>query len=130
MNRVIGAATAAAALAFLLGSAPAARAEDNPPGCPKGYFCIYSGENQTGTLLKKTNVDWSAGSPSEFVTGARSVFNNGTPCAGCDHVRYLYYPGIGNNMTLCLHYNPGPGKYKQNWSFPVVVKSAHWGGEC
>lgn len=122
---LIGALATSAALAFSIGFAPTAAAEESPPGCPKGYFCAYSGVNQTGTLKLLTWGNWSGA-----LSGVRSVFNNGNPCDGCDHVELLYYDGSGNYLR-CLHYNPGPGTYKMSWNYhSVTIKGVTWRGEC
>jgi hypothetical protein len=57
------------------------------------------------------------------------VFNNGTPCNGCDHVEITYYYVYMNDYR-CIHYNPGPGTYKMNWSGGMILKGAEWRGEC
>ena len=124
MRKLTIAATAAsAAFAGVLAVAPAASAEANPPGCGKGYFCIYSGEDETGTLVKKTYGNWSGS-----VSG-RSVFNNGVPDPGADHIQ-LTWTYNGSTWSDCLHYNPGPGEYKWNFVSGVVFKKAVWRGEC
>ncbi|MGW6914275.1 peptidase inhibitor family I36 protein [Kitasatospora sp. NPDC054939] len=119
----IAAGATALALAGLMASATAASAEPNPPGCPKGNFCAYSGENQTGSLLISTPGNWSG-----TVGGVRSVFNNGNPDPGADHIQ-LTWQYSGNTFGECIHYNPGPGNYKINF-VGVTVKSATWRGEC
>jgi len=105
----------------------AANAEANPPGCGKGYFCAYSGINETGTLLIHTFGNWTG-----MVSGVKSVFNNGNPCGGCDHVDMLFYAAPPTNETWCIHYNPGPGTYKLNFDFTggIIVKGITWRGEC
>ncbi|MFF2852088.1 peptidase inhibitor family I36 protein [Streptomyces sp. NPDC058001] len=120
-KRTFGMLAATAALAFTVSMAPPAAAEGNPPDCPKGYFCMYSGANQSGKLLKKVSGDWGG-----YVEGINSVFNNGNPCNGCDHVYFLHWPGIGNNYTRCFHFNPGPGQYKANIS-GAIGKGVKWG---
>lgn len=98
-------------------------AEPDPPGCPKGYFCAYSGTNQTGTRLLRTWGNWSG-----RISGVQSVFNNGLPCGGCDHVQ-LNWEYLGNGWTRCIHYNPGPGQYKINF-VGVTITRVVWRGEC
>ncbi|WP_349636874.1 hypothetical protein [Streptomyces sp. 549] len=58
-----------------------------------------------------------------------SVFNNGVPYPGADHIQ-LTWTYNGSTWTRCLHYNPGPGQYKINFTSGVVIKSARWRGEC
>ncbi|HEV7709210.1 MAG TPA: peptidase inhibitor family I36 protein [Asanoa sp.] len=110
-----------------------AYAEANPPGgCTKGYFCMYSGPNQTGTLLAKKSGEWAAATPSQFINGVQSVFNNGSACWNCDHVDFLFWVP-DHNWSVCLHFNPGPGSYKQNFTNfagGAIAKSVHWRGEC
>lgn len=122
-TRTIALTAASAALAGVVAMAPTASAEPNPPGCDKGYFCVYSGENQTGTLVMRTAGDWSGG-----VSG-RSVFNNGVIHPGADHIQ-LTWTYDGSTWQECLHYNPGPGQYELNFDSGVVFKSAVWRGEC
>lgn len=125
LRRLIGALATSAAVIATIGLSPApAYAEANPPNCPKGYFCMYSGQNQTGTLLARTLNNWSG-----FQEGVQSIFNNGSACSGCDHVYVLHYY-VQRNETVCLHFNPGPGRYKLNWAGGAIVKGVEWGGEC
>ncbi len=122
-KRMIGTLAVAASFAGLMATAPSASAEPNPPGCPKGYFCAYSGENQTGTLVVKTAGNWSGN--KQF----RSAFNNGVRFPGADHVDMTYaVPGGGE--TACLHYNPGPGTYKGNAAPGTAITKVVWRGEC
>lgn len=46
-NGLLGTLAASAALALTAGLASSSYAESNPPGCPKGYFCMYSGRTRT-----------------------------------------------------------------------------------
>ncbi|RDG34189.1 peptidase inhibitor family I36 protein [Streptomyces corynorhini] len=119
----IAALAASFALAGVVAAAPTASAEANPPGCGKGNFCIYSGENQTGTLVVKAVNNWSGS-----VSG-RSIFNNGNVQPGFDHIQ-LTWTYNGGTWTDCYHYNPGPGRYKENFAAGVVFKKAVWRGEC
>jgi hypothetical protein len=119
---VVGCVTASTLLALAGTSA----AEPNPPGCPKGYFCIYSGFDQTGTLLFKTASNWSGS-----VSGGLSVFNNGVRFPGADHVQLYYtYSGLPGTYSTCIHYNPGPGEYKINFLAGHAFKTVVWRGEC
>ncbi|MEO3830184.1 hypothetical protein [Actinomadura sp. B10D3] len=63
---------------------------------------VYGGINQTGDVWKQEG-DWTG-----VLRTSGSVFNNGKPFPGADHVQ-LYWTYSGNNWTQCLHYNPGPG---------------------
>lgn len=116
-------AVAAAAFATVLATAPGASAEANPPGCPKEYFCAYSGQNQTGQLVVKTKGNWSG----NVVFG--SAFNNGVRFPGADHVD-MTYAVDGGTETVCLHYNPGPGAYKGNAAPGTRIVKVVWRGEC
>ena len=122
-KRLLGTLAAAAAFTGVMATAPSASAEPNPPGCPKGYFCAYSGENQTGRLVLKTAGNWSGN-----VT-FRSAFNNGVVFPGADHVN-MTYAMPGGSETVCLHYNPGPGTYKGNAAPGVSVTKVVWRGVC
>lgn len=124
-KRIVGLFAAIVAMVTTVGIAPGpAYAEANPPGCPKGSFCMYSGVNQTGTLLVRTYGDWTG-----FREGVQSVFNNGSTCSGCDHVDFLYYY-VQENTRGCFHFNPGPGIYKANFRGGAIAKSVEWRGEC
>ena len=48
--------------------------------CPKGWFCVWLGENYTGRMQKVQydNADLSA--YTVFAKGFRSAFNNGNSC--------------------------------------------------
>ncbi|MER6914556.1 peptidase inhibitor family I36 protein [Streptomyces sp. NPDC000594] len=122
-QRAVVGAVAAAAFAGVLGIAPSASAEPNPPGCGKGYFCAYSGENQTGQLVLRTAGNWTGD------VSIRSAFNNGVVHAGADHVDVTYTVS-GGTETACLHYNPGPGGYKVNAVSGTRIVKVVWRGEC
>jgi hypothetical protein len=113
-----------ATFASVFAVTPGASAEPDPPGCPKGYFCAYSGPDQTGRLVLKTASNWKGN------VAARSFFNNGVAFPGADHTYHAGY-GSGNIIfTRCLHYNPGPGQYKFNSGDPFHLTEMRWGGEC
>ncbi|MEU3854846.1 peptidase inhibitor family I36 protein [Streptomyces sp. NPDC029554] len=122
-TRTAAGAVTAAAFATVLAAAPGASAEPDPPECPKGYFCAYSGENQTGQLVVKTAGNWTGN------VAFRSAFNNGVPYPGADHVD-MTYAVEGGTETVCLHYNPGPGAYKGNAAPGTRVVKVVWRGEC
>ncbi|MER6914555.1 peptidase inhibitor family I36 protein [Streptomyces sp. NPDC000594] len=119
----VGAGAVAAALAGVLGLAPSASAEPNPPGCGRGYFCAYSGADQTGRLVLRTAGNWSG----NLAVG--SIFNNGVVHAGADHVDVTSVLG-GQPSTDCFHYNPGPGTYKANAAPGLNITRVVWRGEC
>ncbi|MFE5918008.1 peptidase inhibitor family I36 protein [Streptomyces sp. NPDC056468] len=119
----LGAGAVAAAFAGVLALAPSASAEANPPGCGKGYFCAYSGANQTGRLVLKVAGNWSG----NLAVG--SIFNNGVVYPGADHVDVTSFLG-GQPSTDCFHYNPGPGKYKANAEPGLTITRVVWRGEC
>ncbi|MEG3630816.1 hypothetical protein [Streptomyces poriticola] len=122
-KRAIGILATAAAFAGVIATAPSASAEPNPPGCGKGYFCAYSGYDQSGRLLLRTAGNWSG-----TIYNVRSTFNNGYAYPGADHIDQTY-TYRGNTYTKCLHYNPGPGQYKANWA-DITLKNVRWRGEC
>ncbi|EFE77741.1 peptidase inhibitor family I36 protein [Streptomyces filamentosus] len=129
---LVGAATAAV-LGTLIPTAGAAPA---PAGakpasstaaiaCPDGYFCVYSGVNQTGDLVRAFPGNWSGRLP-----GIRSYFNNGAPHTGLDHVDLSWEGGV---RPKCLHYWDGPGSstpYKGNFSRATTITQVKWRGEC
>ncbi|TDB92115.1 peptidase inhibitor family I36 protein [Actinomadura sp. 7K534] len=125
MSRRAIVTTAASALigAGLLVTAPAAAAEPNPPGCEKGYFCLYSSYDQTGGLVLKRAGNWTGS------VRAGSIFNNGVPYPNADHIQVYWSFGDYSNTT-CLHYNPGPGAYKRDFLPGTVVTKVVWRGEC
>ncbi|KIF70573.1 hypothetical protein HY68_21470 [Streptomyces sp. AcH 505] len=113
----------AAAFVGVLATAPTASAEANPAGCPKQYFCAYSGEGESGRLLLKTAGNWSGNIP-----GVKSFFNNGVKFAGADHVQASWNYN-GSSWGNCFHYNPGPGEYKADFDSITLTKVV-WRGEC
>ncbi|MFE1361723.1 MULTISPECIES: peptidase inhibitor family I36 protein [Streptomyces] len=123
-KRSVAILAAAAALGATVATAPAASAEPNPPNCPKGYVCAYSGPNQTGTQVIGAQGNWSGN------VAARSVFNNGHVYPGADHIQLNTVWSSGSRWTICLHYNPGPGTYKVNLIPGERVTSMTWRGEC
>jgi hypothetical protein len=122
-KRAAFAAVAAAAFTTVLATAPGASAEPNPPGCPKEYFCAYSGPDETGQLVLKTAGNWTGS------VAFRSAFNNGVRFPGADHVD-MTYAVDGGGETVCLHYNPGPGVYKGNAAPGTRIVKVKWRGEC
>lgn len=124
-KRALGALAAVAAFAGVLGTAPAASAAPNPPGCGKGYFCVYSEMSQEGRLVLKSAANWSG-----RVTG-QSIFNNGTPLPGFDHIQVEWgWEGGGGRSSNCLHFNPGPGAYALSFGANAVITKVTWRGEC
>lgn len=119
----LGVGAVAVAFTGVLATAPTAAAEANPPGCGKGYFCAYSGPNQTGRLVLKVAGNWSGN------LGVGSIFNNGVRYPGADHVDVTSYLG-GQPSTDCFHYNPGPGRYKANAESGLTITRVVWRGEC
>lgn len=119
----LGAGALAVAFTGVLATAPTASAEASPPGCAKGYFCAYSGANQTGRLLLAVPGNWSG----NLAVG--SIFNNGVRYPGADHVDVTSYLG-GQPSTDCFHYNPGPGRYKANAEPGLTITRVVWRGEC
>ncbi|GAA3134797.1 peptidase inhibitor family I36 protein [Streptosporangium carneum] len=122
-KRVVSVLAASAAFISVMATTTGASAEPNPPGCPKGYFCAYSGPNQTGTLVLKTAGNWTGG------VAFQSAFNNGYALPGADHVD-MTYDWQGLQETVCLHYNPGPGQYKGNAAPGNALVKVVWRGEC
>jgi hypothetical protein len=116
-------AAVSAAVGVVTAVAPAAFAEPDPSGCPKEYFCIYAGQGQTGAVVLKVTDNWSGS-----VSG-RSVFNNGIPYPGADHVQ-LTWTYNGGTWEECVHYNPGPGTYKYDFEPGVTFTKVVWRGEC
>ncbi|GAA2935084.1 peptidase inhibitor family I36 protein [Streptomyces enissocaesilis] len=121
-KRALGALATAAAIACVLTAAPTASAAEVPPGCDKGYFCIYSGDSGTGRLVLKSDGNWSG-----RVTG-QSIFNNGAPLPGLDHIQ-VEWKGIGSGSE-CVHHYPGPGHYGLNFQHDAVINKVTWRGEC
>lgn len=70
----LGAGAVAAAFAGVLALAPAASAEANPPGCGKGYFCAYSGANQSGGSSSRSR----ATGPATWLSAPSSTTESST----------------------------------------------------
>ena len=119
----LGAGVVATAFAGVLAVAPTASAEANPPGCGTGYFCAYSGADQSGRLLLRVAGNWSG----NLAVG--SIFNNGVAYPGADHVDVTSYLN-GQPSTDCFHYHPGPGRYKANAEAGLRITRVVWRGEC
>lgn len=118
---ILGVAASAAALGGVVGFAPTAAAEPNPPGCEKGYFCAW---DANGNRTLHTAGNWSG--QAAFVR----VFNNGYSFPGADHVDLTYWYEGDATATSCFHYNPGPGQYQWNAPRQLVAYSVRWRGEC
>ncbi|MFC8367451.1 MULTISPECIES: peptidase inhibitor family I36 protein [unclassified Streptomyces] len=124
ISLLLGAAATAVVASLATAPASSAGAADT---CVSGEFCLYSGTNQTGTLL------WSgAGNLDHKVSGARSYKNLGTEYPGADHIYIDWYHYIdGTKFThnnTCVHYPPDT--YKGNFHDYAYVTAATWGGEC
>ncbi|GAA5771493.1 hypothetical protein Aros01_08032 [Streptosporangium roseum] len=92
--------------------------------CPDGYFCSYTGADQTGTMYK-TAIYWSG-----TLKGIRSYFNNGSPQEGLDHVQLRWQ---GDNGGKCIHYWNGAGSdtpYKGTFASAKTITRVEWRGEC
>ncbi|WNF27778.1 peptidase inhibitor family I36 protein [Streptomyces sp. C11-1] len=89
--------------------------------CPKGAFCMYTGSNQTGTMYPKYG-NWSG-----TINGIKSVYNNGSPQPGYDHVTFTWQYK-GRTFSKCFHY-PFDVPYKTNY-VGVTAKKVVWRGEC
>jgi hypothetical protein len=122
--RTIGMLAATGLLATTAGlSGTAVAAESGvTAACPKGAFCMYTGLDQSGTMYTKYS-DWSGTIP-----GIRSVYNNGSPQPGYDHVSFTLQ-WAGDPYNYCLHY-PGDTPYKMNFVSNVVAQKVVWRGEC
>ncbi|MFZ4151552.1 peptidase inhibitor family I36 protein [Streptomyces pseudogriseolus] len=102
-TRTTAGAVTAVALATVRAAASGASAEPNPPRCPKGYFCAYSGPNQTGTLLLRVEGNWSGN------LGVGSIFNNGVVHPGADHVDVTSYWAGSRRRTASTTTRPRAG---------------------
>jgi peptidase inhibitor family I36 len=86
-------------------AAPAAAVPFN--GCASGNFCVYELRGFGGCIKSWSgnDADWSN---NFYCDGTRvnnndhSWTNNGTACAGCDHVRVFRYTNYGTPVTICL----------------------------
>ncbi|MFF6874510.1 MULTISPECIES: peptidase inhibitor family I36 protein [unclassified Streptomyces] len=48
--------------------------------CPKGWFCVWSGENYSGRMQKVQYDNADLSMHTVFANGFRSAFNNGNSC--------------------------------------------------
>ncbi|MEV0528713.1 peptidase inhibitor family I36 protein [Streptomyces sp. NPDC050439] len=121
--RIIGMVAAIGALAATVSFSGTAAARDTgaTAACPPGAFCMYTGPNQTGTMYPKYS-NWSG-----TLNGIRSVYNNGNPQPGYDHVTFTWQYN-GNTFSKCFHYPPD-SPYKTNY-VGVTGKRVTWRGEC
>lgn len=129
MRRRLATAVVAGMTLFVTLIGGPAAAEPDPPGCPKGSFCIYPDVDQRGAPEVASEVDWEE--PVGFSPiSASSVFNNGRPLPGADHIQLEWISAYGQRLSTCFHYNPGPGRYKTNFAPGTTFLSAVWRGEC
>lgn len=133
MRRMILSLTVAMATVTTLLVGGAGTALAAPPSCRSGYVCIFENLNYAGGRADFVGSDnnWT---DNRFSNGTpindrdSSWYNNGTPCAGCDHVRI--YLGTGfRTVTLCLHYGPG-SEVGYRAGANDKGSSHQWGGEC
>src|SRR4051812_20864555 len=80
-RRSVGILAAAGALAASVAISVPASAEVAHRTCPKGAFCAYSGDWETGRVLLATQGNWSG-----TIYNVQSTFNNGYRDPGADHV--------------------------------------------
>ncbi|MFJ8590250.1 peptidase inhibitor family I36 protein [Streptomyces sp. NPDC093598] len=62
--------------------------------CPKGWLCVWAGENYTGRMQKVEYDNADLSMHTVFANGFRSVFNNGNSCdvqlyGGKNYTTYL-----------------------------------------
>lgn len=123
-KRSLGMIAATGALAVTAGftGTAAASGVGVTAACPSGAFCMYTGSNQTGTMYPKYG-NWSGTIP-----GIKSVYNNGNPHPGYDHVNFTYTYN-GNTFTHCFHYQGDDTPYKKNY-VGVTAKKVVWHRAC
>ncbi|WP_156724604.1 peptidase inhibitor family I36 protein [Streptomyces apocyni] len=122
-KRTVGmlAATGALAATISFSGTAAAGETGTTAACPKGAFCMYTGQNQTGTMYARYS-NWSG-----TLYNIKSVYNNGHPQPGYDHVNFTW-KYQGRTYTKCFHY-PFDTPYKLNY-VGVTAKKVVWRGEC
>ena len=126
-------APAAALTSLTQTSAPAAAAA-KLFGCPSGDFCVYSlpgfgGElyGWSGNDANWTNNYYPGGIFGTVNDNDHSWVNNGTACAGCDHVRVFKNINYGGGMTICLARGQA---VSANASAADKGSSHSWYGSC
>lgn len=85
--------------------------ERSPRGCNRGAFCACSAPGLVGPLVLETQGNWSG---TTQLPG--SVFNNGVPWPGADHVQLDFDHGGGPRHTLCIRWRGECGPAKTFWS--------------
>jgi|SRR5215831_2284131 len=104
--------------------------------CPSGDFCVYSLPGFGGAIYgwSGNDANWSNNyfnlGSGIFVTVNNydhSWTNNGTACAGCDHVRVFNGTNYGGGRTICL--NRGQA-VSANSSAADKGSSHSWYGSC
>ncbi|MDX3534513.1 peptidase inhibitor family I36 protein [Streptomyces sp. MB09-01] len=115
-----------------LGLMTAAPATAGTGACASGNFCAWYLTNYDGPSASWSGNDanWSdnyLSNGANIDNDDRSWRNNGTSCAGCDHVRI--YDGYNySGQIACLHFGD-EGWYPN--ANPADRGSSHrWGGEC
>lgn len=102
------AAARASAHATLTSASHAPAPANSLDGCASGDFCVYSLNYFEGAKYSWSgnDSDWHN---NYYCCGFGSVnnndyswVNNGTACAGCDHVRVFRYTNYGTPVTICL----------------------------
>ncbi|MFD3519854.1 peptidase inhibitor family I36 protein [Streptomyces sp. NPDC058653] len=69
-------------------------AQAAPSDCPRGWFCVWSGQNYTGRMQKVQGDNTDLSQFTVFADGALSGFNNGISCdvnvyAGKNYTRFI-----------------------------------------
>ncbi|WP_018352510.1 peptidase inhibitor family I36 protein [Longispora albida] len=138
-KKTIAALALAAALGGTIGAAPAqAGYVTRPPAdCGPGLLCAYQHRDWGGARWKwygddtNWNNDWNNGVVA--ANHATSLFNNGTPCAGCDTVVFFDEPLSAPSAGYlgCLHPGTGYTNLVVDWrSAENNIESHEWIGKC
>ncbi|WP_327638057.1 peptidase inhibitor family I36 protein [Kribbella sp. NBC_00482] len=121
--------------ATLIAGATEAQAE--PGGCKPGQFCAWYYSDYSGPAVKEYgDATWpgAGGLTGDGKIGNDDTawFNNGTPCAGCDHVRVYNVGSTSGKVTLCVHLGHW-GKYNKTIDTHQAYNKGdmhRWGPEC
>jgi len=102
-----GPARAPAHAATLTSASHAAAPAASLFACASGDFCVYELRGFGGyhKSWSGSDADWSNnyyGDGTRVNNNDHSWVNNGTACAGCDHVRVFRYINYGTPVTICL----------------------------
>jgi hypothetical protein len=96
--------------------------------CPRSYVCVWDNTSFSGKPRWKSQGNIGSHNSDNGI----SIFNNGKPQTGADHIRYdySYAHSTSPHYRGCLHYPGDSPTTTKSLDGAVRLSYAKWGGEC